>query len=396
MAKALGDLVVVDLTRVLSGPFAAMLLADFGARVIHVEMPGTGDDSRGFGPYTNGESGYFMSINRNKEGITLDMKKEGGKKVLWQLIEKADVLVENFKPGTMDKLGFGYEAVAKVKPDIIYAACSGFGHSGPYSKRPAYDSIVQAMGGIMSITSATEGGEPTRVGASIGDVFAGVFTAVGILTALHHRNKTGEGQFVDVAMLDCQVAVLENALARYFATGKAPQPVGNRHPSVTPFEGFRCADGVYLVVAIGNNNLWSSFCKLGGRPELIEDPRFVTNDLRTANHKEIKPLVDEMMVKKTSAEWSRLFDENAIPFTPINTIDKVANDPQILAREMVVEVAHPVAGAMKLPGIPIKLSKTPGYVEKAAPVLGADTERVLKELGCSEADIKALAAEGAI
>ncbi|MDR2005763.1 MAG: CoA transferase [Acidaminococcales bacterium] len=396
MKKALGDITVVDLTRVLSGPFSTMILADFGARVIHVELPGKGDDSRGFGPHNNGESGYFMSINRNKEGITLNMKAEQGKKILKQLIEKADVIVENFKPGTMEKLGFGYEDIVKYKPDIIYAACSGFGHTGPYSKRPAYDAIVQAMGGVMSITSAKEGGEPTRVGTSIGDITAGIFTAVGILTALHYKDTIGEGQKVDVAMLDCQVAILENALSRYFTTGTAPKPVGNRHPSVTPLEGFKCADGEYLIISIGNDKLWADFCNLVGRPELIVDPRFAKNADRTKNHKEIKPVCDEIMAERTSDEWSSLLEANAIPFTRINTVDKVANDPQVLAREMIVEITHPVAGKTKLAGVPVKLSKSPGQIVKAAPVLGADTESVLREIGYNAQEIKELADQGVI
>jgi len=396
MSSALEGIKVIDLTRVLAGPYAAMILGDLGARVIHVEMPGTGDDARGFEPYTNGESGYFMSINRNKEGMTLNMKTENGKEILKKLLMDADVVVENFKPGTMEKLGFSYEEIAKFNPKIIYAACSGFGHTGPYSKRPAYDAIVQAMGGIMSITSPVENGEPTRVGASIGDIFAGVFTTVGVLAALYHREESGEGQMVDVAMLDCQVAVLENALARYFATGVAPKPVGNRHPSVTPFEPFKCSDGVYLMISIGNDKIWSSFCNLVGRPELITDPRFETNAKRTENQRKIKPICDEIMAGKSSDEWAGLLEENAVPFTPINTLDKVANDPHVLAREMIVDVEHPVAGKQKLPGIPIKLSKTPGTIYKAAPVLGADNESILAELGYKAADIQKFKDEGTI
>ncbi|MDL2248723.1 CoA transferase [Tyzzerella sp. OttesenSCG-928-J15] len=324
------------------------------------------------------------------------MKSEKGKEILKKLIMNADVVVENFKPGTMEKLGFGYDDIVKFKPDIIYAACSGFGHSGPYSKRPAYDAIVQAMGGIMSITSSAEGGEPTRVGASVGDIIAGIFTSVGILTAIHHKDKTGEGQKVDVAMLDCQVAILENVLARYFATGKAPQTIGNRHPSITPFEPFKCADGVYLMIAIGNDKLWAAFCNMVGRNELISDPRFETNPKRTENHALLKPICDEIMFAKTSAEWEKLFEENNIPATTINTIDKVAENPQVLARDMIVDVEHPIAGSQKLPGIPVKLSKTPGAIHKAAPVLGEDNFRVLKELGYSNEEIKAFEEEGVI
>lgn len=396
MKQALSDITVLDLTRVLSGPYAAMMLADMGARVIHVEMPGRGDDSRAFGPFTKGESGYFMSVNRNKEGITLNLKSPDGKKILKQLIKKADVIVENFKPGTMEKLGLGYDVMNQINPQIIYAACSGFGHTGPYSKRPAYDGVVQAMGGIMSITSAVEGGEPTRVGASIGDIAAGIFTASGILAALHYRDKTGEGQMVDVSMLDCQVAILENALSRYFISGNVPQPVGNRHPTVTPFETFKCADGQYLMISIGNDKLWAEFCKIADRVELADDPRFITNADRTVNYRQIKPICDEIMAEKTAAEWSALLEAFAIPFTPINTIDKVAADPQVLAREMIIEVDHAVAGKTKFAGIPIKLSKTPGKIRKAAPVLGENTVSVLHELGYDDEAIASMREEGTI
>jgi len=396
MKQALSDITVLDLTRVLSGPYSAMILADMGARVLHVEMPGKGDDSRGFGPFIDGESGYFMSVNRNKEGITLNLKSPGGKKILQELITKADVIVENFKPGTMEKLGLGYEDIVRINPHIIYAACSGFGHTGPYSRRPAYDGVVQAMGGIMSITSPVEGGEPTRVGASIGDITAGIFTATGILAALHYRDVTGEGQKVDVAMLDCQVAILENALSRYFISGAVPKPVGNRHPTVTPFEAFQCADGEYLMISIGNDKLWTEFCKAAGRIELATDLRFTTNAERTANYKEIKPLCDEIMAGKTAAEWSALLEEYAIPYTPINSIDKVAADPQVNAREMIVEVDHIAVGKTKFAGIPIKLSKSPGQIRKAAPVLGEDTVTVLHELGYDDTAIAAMRDEGVI
>ncbi|MCL2564916.1 MAG: CoA transferase [Defluviitaleaceae bacterium] len=396
MDRALDGIKVVDLTRVLAGPYATTILADMGARVIHVEIPVTGDDSRGFGPYVNGESCYFMSLNRNKEGITLNMKSDEGKEILKKLIMDADILVENFKPGTMEKLGFGYEDVVKWRPDIIYAACSGYGHTGPFASRPAYDAVVQAMGGLMSITSHEPGGEPTRVGASIGDILAGIFTSVGILAALHHKDKTGEGQKVDVGMLDCQVAILENAVIRYFATGVAPGPVGNRHASITPFEPFKCADGIYLVIAAGNDKLWATFCNLVKRVELIEDERFKTNALRTENHSQLKPIMDEIMGSKSSGEWMEIFESNDIPCTTINTIDKVINHPQVVAREMIAETYHPKVGVQKLANLPIKFSKTPGAIYKAAPLLGEDNERILKELGYSGEDILRFKVEGII
>ena len=390
----LENLKVLDLTRVLAGPYATMILADMGADVLKIEMPKTGDDSRAFGPFVGEESAYFMSINRNKRSMTLNLKSDEGKKILRDLIKDADVVVENYRPGTMEKFGLGYDEIKKINDKVIYAACSGFGHTGPYAKKPAYDAIVQAMGGIMSITGQ-ENGEPTRVGASIGDVIAGIFTATGILTALYNREKTGKGQKVDVAMLDCQVAVLENAIARYFISGENPEPIGNRHPSITPFESFATKDG-QIMIAIGNDRLWAQFCNLTGREDLIEDERFATNGLRTKNHKEIKAIVSEILGRESTKYWIDLFDKENIPATEINKIDKVVTNPQVLARNMIVEVEHPSAGGIKMSGIPIKLSDTPGSIRTAAPILGQDTDEVLKGYGYSEGEIKELREKGVL
>lgn len=386
---------ILDLTRVLAGPYATMILADMGADVIKIEIPKTGDDSRAFGPFLKGESAYFMSINRNKRSMTLNLKTEEGKEILTKLIKKADVIVENYRPGTMEKLGFGYEKIKDINDKIIYAACSGFGHSGPYTKKPAYDAIVQAMGGIMSITGQ-ENGEPTRVGASIGDIIAGIFTATGILTALYHREKTGKGQKVDVAMLDCQVAILENAIARYFVSGEIPKPIGNRHPSITPFEAFDTKDGK-IMIAIGNDRLWAKFCTMVGREELIEDERFASNALRTQNYAETKQIVSEILANETADYWLEKFDEENIPATRINTIDKVVSNPQVLARDMIISVDHPVAGDFKMAGIPIKLSETPGTVRRPAPTLGEHTEDILENMfGYSKEEIEKLREKGVI
>lgn len=391
----LKDVKVLDLTRVLAGPYATMILADMGADVLKIEMPKTGDDSRAFGPFIEEESAYFMSINRNKRSMTLNLKTEEGKDILRNLIKDADVIVENYRPGTMEKFGLGYEEIRKINEKIIYAACSGFGHTGPYSKRPAYDAIVQAMGGIMSITGE-ENGEPIRIGASIGDIVAGIFTATGILTALYNREKTGKGQKVDVAMLDCQVAILENAIARYFVSGEIPKPIGNRHPSITPFESFDTKDGK-IMIAIGNDRLWAKFCNITGREELIEDERFRTNALRTKNHREIKSVVSEILGSKTTDYWLDIFDKEDIPATRINTIDKVVSNPQVLDRDMIVEIDHPVAGKFKMAGIPIKLSETPGDIRTPAPLLGEHTEDVLKDkLGFSKEEIQDLRDNGVI
>lgn len=378
MALALQGIKVLDLTRVLAGPYATMILADLGAEVIKVERPGRGDDSRQFGPYIDDESAYFMSINRNKKSMTLDLKKEAGKKILLELIEKVDVIVENFRPGTMEKLGLGYDVLSRVNPKMIYAAASGFGHTGPYSRRPAYDAVVQAMGGIMSITGQ-EGGKPIRVGSSVGDITAGLFCAIGILTALISRNNTGKGQKVDVAMLDCQVAVLENAIARYVVSGIVPKPSGNRHSSIVPFEPFKTKDGE-IMIAAGNDVLWAKLCKALGKEELVNDKRFSTNPLRNQNYDELRPLIAKRFMGKTTKVWQDILDNIGIPNGPINTVDKVLEDPQVLAREMIVEVDHSKVGKVKMPGIPIKLSETPGAIKTAAPILGQHTEDILKEI----------------
>lgn len=378
MKFPLENIKVLDLTRVLAGPYSTMVLGDLGADIIKIEMPVTGDDARHFGPYMGSESAYFMSLNRNKRSMTLDLKAEKGKELFFEMIKEVDVVVENFRPGTMEKLGLGYEVLEKINPKLIYAASSGYGHTGPYSKRPAYDAVVQAMGGLMSITGE-EGGKATRVGTSVGDITAGLFTTIGILAALNSRNETGKGQKVDVAMLDCQVAILENAIARYVVTGDIPKPGGNKHPSIVPFEPFDTLDGE-IMIAIGNDALWVKFCKLINMPSLSEDERFITNPLRNDNYKQLKPILVEEMKKKTTEEWQEILDNGGIPNGPINTVDKVLADPQVIAREMIMEIDHPISGKLKVPGIPIKLSDTPGEIRMTSPLLGQHTDEILKEL----------------
>lgn len=395
MNQALEGIKVLDLTRVLAGPYCTMVLGDMGAEVIKVEEPVKGDDSRHFGPYVNGESAYFMSINRNKKSITLNLKHEAAKAQLLKLVTQVDVITENFKPGTMEKLELGYDVLKEVNPRLIYAATSGFGHTGPYSKRPAYDGVVQAMGGIMSITGQ-KGGKPTRVGPSVGDIMAGMFTAIGILGALRYRDQHGIGQKVDVAMLDCQVAVLENAISRYFVNGVSPAPEGNRHASIVPFEPFDTADGE-IMLAVGNDNIWRKFCELVARPEWTEDSRFLSNPERSSHYETLRPLIAEILLQQPTAHWQQLFDENGVPNGPINTIEQVVSDPQILHREMIVEMDHPVANKVKVPGVPIKMSASQGVVKKAAPLLGEDTASVLMALnGLTAQEVEALKAAGAI
>ena len=393
--KPLENVKVLDLTRVLAGPYASMMMADFGAEIIKIESPKTGDDSRAFGPFVGGESAYFMSLNRGKRSITMNLKSPKAQELFKKMVKKVDVVLENYRPGTMEKFGLGYEEIKKINPNIIYTACSGFGHTGPYSKKPAYDVIVQGMGGIMSITGQ-ENGAPTRVGASVGDLTAGLFAVIGTLTALYNREKTGVGQKVDVAMLDCQVAILENAISRYLVNGVAPGPIGNRHPSITPFEAFQAKDG-YVIIAVGNDRLWKKFCDLIGRQELIGDERFITNAKRTENQKQLKGILDTIFPAKTVDEWLEAIDGAGIPCGPINKIDRVMKDPQVLAREMIVEVDHPVAGKFKMPGIPIKLSETPGEIESPSPLLGQHTEEILNELlGLSKEDVAKLKEEGVL
>ena len=381
----LKGLKVLDLSRVLAGPYCTMMLADFGADVIKIEPP-IGDDSRAFGPFVGKESAYFMSLNRNKRSMVLDFKNQKHIDVFKEMVANADVVVENYRPGTMEKFGLSYDVLKEINPKIIYAACSGFGRTGPYALKPAYDIIVQAMGGIMSITG--EGKDsPTRVGASVGDVIAGMFTAYGIMMALYHREKTGIGQLVDVAMLDCQVAVLENAIARYVTSGEVPVPLGNRHPSITPFSAFTAKDG-QIIVGAGNDRLWTKLCNVLGKPELLTDERFGNNGERTKHFHELHAIMNSVLINKTIDEWLVVLEEAGIPCAPINNIERILKDPQVKARDMILEVEHPIAGHLKMAGVPVKLSETPGSVHTHAPLLGHDINAILQELmGWDEATI---------
>ncbi len=391
----LTDLLVLDVTRVLAGPFAGMLLADLGAQVIKVELPGRGDDAREFGPFANGVSGYFASVNRGKRSITLNLKSAEGKAIFLRLAEKADVLIENYRPGVMERLGLDYESLRPTNPRLIYAAVSGFGQSGPYSHRPAYDAVIQGMSGLMSITG-DEDGLPARVGVSIGDLSAAAFAVIGVLAALHQRDRTGTGQMVDVAMLDSLIALLENAISRYSITGEVPGRLGTRHPSITPFQAFDTADG-QVVVAIGNDQLFSSFCRLVGEEQLATDPRFCSNSLRTGNHADLQEEMGAIIRRRPTAWWLEHLEREGIPSGPINTVADMAHDPQVNAREMIQEVMDPVAGLMHMAGIPIKLSDTPGAVVGPAPALGQHTEEVLGELlGLSAEKVAGLRERGVV
>ncbi|MBU4226847.1 CoA transferase [bacterium] len=375
--KPLEDIVVLDLTRVLAGPYCAMILANLGAKIIKVERPETGDDSRSFGPYKNGQSAYFVSLNRGKKSIALDLKKPEGKQIIKELAKVSDVVLENFRPGTTRKLGLSYDVLCKINPRVIYAAVSGFGHSGPYSERPAYDMIAQALGGIMSITGQP-GGEPTRVGSSIGDIIAGMFGAIGIISAIYERVFTGIGQMVDVAMLDGQVAILENAIVRYAISGEVPGPLGSRHPSITPFGGFKTKDS-WVIIACGNQAIWEKFCKAVDREELLEVEEFETNEKRTENYQKIKPILDKITIQKTTEEWLKIFESVGVPASAINTVDKLFNDPQVKARKMIIQTEQPGMGKIHVAGNPIKLSTlTEEVVTGPAPKIGEHTDEILQ------------------
>jgi CoA:oxalate CoA-transferase len=387
----LAGLTVLDLTWVLAGPFASMVLRDLGADVIKVERPPYGDVARTTGPYIGEQSTYFFSINRGKKSICLDLKKPEGKDVFLRLVERTDVVMENFTPGTMEGLGLDYETLSARNPRLIYAATSGFGQTGPDRNRPALDIIVQGTGGIMSITGEP-GGPPVRPGISQGDTTAGLYTAIGVLAAVHERERSGMGQMLDISMLDCQIAILENAFARYFATGEVPQPIGTRHPLATPFQAFPTKDG-WIVVALswGVENQWELFCATVGRPDLIDDSRFETPGLRTRQHDVLEPVLNEALRQKTTAEWLREFDAIGLPCGPLNNIPQAAEHPQVRAREMLVDVEHPDGFSLKITDTPVKLGRTPGGIQGPPPALGEHTDEVLSSLlGLSPDEIVAL------
>lgn len=377
MARPLKGIRILDLSWLLSGPYTTMVLSDLGAEVIKVERPGTGDIARGTGPFIGGVSSYFLSLNRGKKSITLDLASELGKEIFLKLVEKVDVVVENFVPGTMERLGLGYQVVKKRNPRIVYAAISGFGQTGPEAQKPALDITVQARGGIMSLTGEP-GGPPVRPGASFGDIIAGLFACIAILAALIDRNKNGEGQLVDISMLDCQVAVLENAFERYFATGEVPRALGTRHPIFTPFQVFETKDGYIALAIVGHQ--WPLFCATIDCLELIDDPRFETGELRTQNYSFLEPVLTRALKARTTREWLEEFEKVEIPCSPVNTIDKVAADPQVLAREMIVEIFQPGVGKVNVINTPVKLSRTACQAEGACPELGEHTEQVLTSL----------------
>ena len=391
----LEGLVVLDLTRVLSGPYCTMVLADLGARVIKIEQPGKGDDTRAWGPpFVGAESAYFLSINRNKQSVTLNLKDRRSRDLLDRLIARADVLVENFRPGAMQRLGLAYGEVSQRWPRLVYCSISGFGQHGPRRDEPGYDAVVQAEGGLMSITGDNDG-PPFRLGVAVSDIVSGMFAAQGITAALFARERTGRGQFVDIAMLDSTVALLTYQAASYFATGAPPIRMGNRHPTIVPYETFVAADGEF-VLAVGNDDLWRRFCRVTGLDDLADDPRFATNRDRVEHYQELMPALNERLRTRPRAEWIAELKAEGVPCGSVRDIGQVLQDPQLDDRGMLATLAHATLGSVRVLGTPMKLSDTPGSVRSAPPTLGQHTDQVLCELGVSYDEISGLRAAGVI
>lgn len=392
----LHGLTVLDFTRVLSGPYCTMLLGDMGARVIKIEHPERGDDTRGWGPpFQGSESAYFLSVNRNKESVTLDLKNPAAGAILSRLLDRADVLVENFRPGTMDRLGLGYEAVAERYPRLVYCSISGFGQNGPRSRQAGYDAVIQAEGGLMSITGDADG-PPYRLGVAISDIVSGMFAAQGIAMALLARERSGRGQLVDIGMLDATTALLTYQAAICFATGAPPTRMGNRHPTIVPYETFPVADGE-IVVAVGNDEQWWRFCEVIGASQLSSDARFATNRLRVENYRELRPRLTDLLSRRTRDQWLREFTKAGVPSGAVRDVGEVLKDPQLVVREMIASVEHATLGLVRVLGIPIKLSQNPGAVRTAPPTLGQHTDSILRrDVGLTDADIQQLRDKHAI
>ncbi|HYB90010.1 MAG TPA: CoA transferase [Candidatus Binataceae bacterium] len=374
--KPLDGIRVLDLSRVLAGPFCTMNLADLGADVIKIELPGHGDDSRSFGPaIPSGGSGYFYTVNRGKRSATLDLRMPEGVAIFLELAAKCDLVVENFSPGTMDRFGVGYERLRAMNPRVILCSISGFGQSGPMASAPAYDIVAQALGGTMSVTGIP-GGEPTRCGISIGDLAAALYGVIAILAALRVRDRTGTGQHLDIAMLDCQVALLEDALARYSVSGQVPGPLGTRHPSITPFQQFRATDG-YFVAGAGNQAIWRRMCDAIGMPELKDDPRFIANSDRNARHAELEEILERRFATEPRAYWLKVLGDAAVPCAPTANVEEVTRDPHLAARGMILRADHPDFADLIVPGSPLKSTGSAATVNTRAPRLGEDTDSVL-------------------
>jgi len=393
---ALQGVRILDLTRVLAGPFCTMLLGDMGAEIIKIEEPGKGDDTRGYPPFLNGYSAYFTNLNRNKKSITLDLKKPEAKEIFLQLVKTVDVVIENYKPGTMEKLGLSYEKAKTVNPAIIYASISGFGQYGPYKDRPGYDIIGQVMGGLMSVSGWPDS-PPTRSGTAMGDILGGLNCCIGILAALKSRDNTGVGQHVDVSLVDSVVSSMETIIQLYLVEGRIPSRIGNRYEFIYPYDSFEAADG-WVVIGVGGDEVWKRFCKAIDRADLLADASLAINKDRVANNQRLKGIVTEWTSVRTVDDIVELLLAHSVPCSPIYTVDKVVNDPHIAeAREMIVEMDHPIEGKMKVINCPIKFSDTKPTIRSTAPHLGEHTETVLQELlGMSKDEVARLKESGAL
>ena len=395
MTGPLKGLLVLDLTWSIAGPYAALLLRDFGAEVIKVEIPGAGDVTRYVAPYQNDVPAYFLNVNRGKEAITLNLKNEEGKRIFLKLVEKADVLVESFRPGTMAKLGLDYPVLERQNPRLIYGAISGFGQTGPYARRPAYDIVAQAMGGTMSVTGQ-EDGEPVKVGAFVGDLAASLYLVIGILASLKEREASGKGQMVDVSMLDCQVALCLNPVSEYLATGEIPKPRGTRALQATPFQVFKTKDS-RLAILVLEERQWEAFCRAAEREDLLSDPRFMNMQARNRNYRDFLPIFSEIMASRTNAEWRDALKDTDVIFCPVHSIAEVVEDPQVRAREMITEVIDERRGSFQVVGNPIKLSRSEEPLSGSLSDLGEDTSRILSRfLNIAPSALQRLKEEGII
>jgi formyl-CoA transferase/CoA:oxalate CoA-transferase len=391
----LAGLRVLDLSRILSGPFATMIFADLGADVIKVENPTKGDDTREWAPpYQGDQSAYFLSVNRSKRGIAVDLKSDAGREIAQRLADGADIVVENFRPGAAARLGLGYAELSARNPRLIYASISGYGQTGPDAQQPGYDAIAQALGGVVSVTGESEG-EPVRVGTPVADLGAAMWAAIGVLAALHARAASGRGDWIDISLLDGQIAWLTYVAGGYFATGEVPRRYGSAHPTIVPYQALRTRDG-HLMVAVGNDSLWQRFAPIIGLPELAGDARFATNPDRVVHRAELIPLIEAALAARGSAEWAAEMSRAGIPAGAINTVDRALAHPQVIARDMVLTTEHPTAGTLRMPGSPVKLSHHTATARRPPPLLGEHTDEVLGELGYSASDIASLHDSGVV
>ncbi|MSQ05641.1 MAG: CoA transferase [Dehalococcoidia bacterium] len=398
---ALQGVRVLDLTRALAGPFCTLMLGDYGADVIKIELPGTGDDTRQWGPpFIKGASGgeesaYFLSINRNKRSLTLNFKEPQAKEIFLKLAEGADVVVENFTPGVTSRLGIDYGAVCGVNPKIVYCSISGFGQDGPYRSFPAYDQIVQGMSGVMSVTGEAKG-DPVKVGVAVADIGSGMWAAFAVMSALYHRQVHGKGQYIDISMLDAQVAWLTYQAGNYFGNGRAPGRLGTAHANLVPYQAFMCQDGKYVNVAVGSERLWERFCQGIGREDLTARPDYARNVDRSKNRSVLVPLLQEHFLTKPLSHWLKALQAANVPCGPINDLADVFSDPQVLHRQMLLEMPHPTLGSVKQTGLPIKFGLTPGSLHRPPPLLGEHNSEILRELGYSTAQIERMAEQAVI